>query len=230
MLKLGDDMADLRLVGLILPLGSHRSLYHLLWVHRHVVPSESPSKHLPHLNRGNRTPSSKDTPYEHRSSRFPPRDTMPSNSACPERNAWREYTTSRSDHQYRKRMKSYKQISICHETRKAPVNHQKREQEEEEAKEEEKDKRKNSTHILLINRKAMIDARRQNQHIPLLDLDPHPSIVRIAHIEIPAPLENPPDLLIVMHVLLVEFVYLRFVGFAHAGGRNGDGVAGVVVR
>lgn len=103
MLKLGVDMADLRLVGLILPLGSHRSLYHLLWVHRHVVPSGSPSKHLPRLNGGNRMPSSKDTPYEHRFSRFLRHDTMPSNSACPERNALPEYTTSRCHHQRRKR-------------------------------------------------------------------------------------------------------------------------------
>ena len=78
MLRLGVDMADLGLVGLILPLGNHRSLYHLLWVLPHAVPSESPSKHFPRPNWGNRTPSSKDTPYEHRSSRFPPRDTMPS--------------------------------------------------------------------------------------------------------------------------------------------------------
>ena len=96
-----------------------------------------------------------------------------------------------------------------------------------EKKEKEKRRKESTTHVLLINREAMIDARRQSQHIPLLDLNPHPSIVRIAHIEIPAPLENPPDLLIVMYVLLIEFLDLDLVGVAHAGGRNGDGVAGV---
>lgn len=85
--------------------------------------------------------------------------------------------------------------------------------------------RQSTTHILLIDRESMIDARRQNEQIPFLRPHPHPPILAVPHVKIPRTLQDVPDLLVVVHVFVVEQFDLVLVGRAHGGGRDGDFVA-----
>jgi hypothetical protein len=55
--------------------------------------------------------------------------------------------------------------------------------------------------ILLVRRKPMVDPRRHDHQIELLELDPDPVIVLAAHIEVAAAVENVPNLLVFVQVL-----------------------------
>lgn len=71
----------------------------------------------------------------------------------------------------------------------------------------------------------MINARRQNEQVPFLRPHPHPLILFVANIKVPRPFQDVPDLLVLVHVLVVEQFDLVLVGGAHGGGRDGDLVA-----
>jgi hypothetical protein len=84
------------------------------------------------------------------------------------------------------------------------------------------------THISLIRRKAMIYPRRQHQQIILFQSNPYPLVPLAAHVEIPVPVQDVPDLLVLVQVLFEEHLDLVFVDGAHLVGRDGDFVAVLV--
>ena len=91
--------------------------------------------------------------------------------------------------------------------------------------------RERETDILLVNGKPVIDPRRQDEQIPRLGSNPHPSIVLVSDVEVSRPLQDVSDLLVFMDMFVVEQPDLLVVGCAHSVGRNGDFVAvGVVAR
>lgn len=71
----------------------------------------------------------------------------------------------------------------------------------------------------------MINTRRQDKQIPLLRSNPHPPILAIPNIEIPRPLQDIANLLVLVHVLVVEHFDLVLIRRAHGDGRDGDFVA-----
>lgn len=79
-----------------------------------------------------------------------------------------------------------------------------------------------STHVLVISSKPMIDPRRQYNQITLLQPNPHPIIALTPDIEKPRAIENVPNLLVLVEMLVEETLHLLFVDVAHFFGRNGD--------
>jgi hypothetical protein len=84
------------------------------------------------------------------------------------------------------------------------------------------------THILIISSKPMINPRRHNHQIALLQPQPYPSIILAPHIKIPATAQNIPNLLILMKMLVEEGFHLFFVAGQQVGG-DFDLVAVLVV-
>ena len=74
----------------------------------------------------------------------------------------------------------------------------------------------------------MIDPRRQDQQIILLQPDPHPVVPRIPHVEIPVPVQDVSDLLVLVQVLVEEHPDLVLVNGAHLVRGDGDLVAVLV--
>lgn len=68
-----------------------------------------------------------------------------------------------------------------------------------------------STHILLIRREPMINARRHNHQITLFQPNPHPIITLASDIKVPSTFQNIPDLFILMQMLMEEVLHLLFV-------------------
>ena len=69
----------------------------------------------------------------------------------------------------------------------------------------------------------MINPRRQNEQIPLLQPDPHPLLISLLpHIKIPGAIQDISDLLVLVHVLVEERLDLVLVDIAHCGRRDGD--------
>jgi hypothetical protein len=71
----------------------------------------------------------------------------------------------------------------------------------------------------------MINPRGHNHQIALLQPHPHPLIPLAPDIEIPRPVQDIPNLLVLVQMLVEECLHLVFVGVAERGGRNGDYVA-----
>lgn len=67
------------------------------------------------------------------------------------------------------------------------------------------------TYILLVNCKPMVNPGRQDQQVPRLCSNSNPSILRIANIEIPRPLQDVSNLFILVHVLIIEHLNLILV-------------------
>jgi hypothetical protein len=84
------------------------------------------------------------------------------------------------------------------------------------------------THVLVIRSKPMIDPRRHNHQITLLQPQPHPRVVLAPHIEVTPTAQNVPNLLILMKVLVEESLHLFFVAGEEVGG-DFDFVAVLVV-
>lgn len=74
----------------------------------------------------------------------------------------------------------------------------------------------------------MVDAGGHDHQVVLLELDPHPIVVLAADIEVASSVQNIPNLLILVQVLVEEVLDLLLVHVAHGGGRNGDLVAVLV--
>jgi hypothetical protein len=68
----------------------------------------------------------------------------------------------------------------------------------------------------------MINPRRQNQQVILLQPNPNPLIPFTPNIKKPIPIQNIPNLFIFMQMLRKERFDLLFVHGAHLVGRNGD--------
>lgn len=84
------------------------------------------------------------------------------------------------------------------------------------------------THIPHIRRKPMINPRRQNNQIILLQYNPHPLITFTPYIKEPHPIPDITYLLILMQVLVEEHLDFLLVYVAHFLGGHGDGVAVLV--
>lgn len=80
-------------------------------------------------------------------------------------------------------------------------------------------------HILCIGSESMEDPTRQNDQVLLLQPDPHPLILLAPHIKESLPIQDVPDLLVFMQVLVEEHVHLLLIHVAHLVGRDGDLVA-----
>ena len=70
----------------------------------------------------------------------------------------------------------------------------------------------------------MINPRRHNHQIPPLQPDPHPIVILGPNIEIPSSIQNIPDLLILVQMLMEKILDL-FVIARQSGGRDFDLVA-----
>ena len=67
------------------------------------------------------------------------------------------------------------------------------------------------THVLLISSKPMIDPRRHNHQIPLLQPNPHPIVLLAPDIKISSATEDKPDLLVLMQMLREEGLDFLFI-------------------
>lgn len=84
------------------------------------------------------------------------------------------------------------------------------------------------TYILLISSKPMINPRWHNHQIPLLQPNPHPLVPLTPHIKVSSPIQDIPDLLILVQVLVEEILDLLLV-VGQSGWGDFDGVAVLVV-
>lgn len=71
----------------------------------------------------------------------------------------------------------------------------------------------------------MIDTRRQDDEVSLVQMDPDPAVGAVADVKVAVAVANVPNLLILVQVLREEGFDLVFVGVAHLLGRHGDLVA-----
>ena len=71
----------------------------------------------------------------------------------------------------------------------------------------------------------MINPSRHDHEIVLVQLDPDPLIVLVAHVEIATAVENVADLFVLVDVFVEEYLDLFLVDIAHGGRRDGDLVA-----
>jgi len=85
------------------------------------------------------------------------------------------------------------------------------------------------THILLRSRKTMVNTTGQDDQVALPQPDPHPVVSLAAHIEVTGAVENVPDLLVLVQVLVEEALDLLFVDVAHLFWRDCDLVSVLVV-
>lgn len=67
------------------------------------------------------------------------------------------------------------------------------------------------TYVLVVCRESVVDASRHNHQIALLQLDPDPVVVLASYIEVSAPIEDVPDLLILVQMLVEEVLHFLFV-------------------
>jgi hypothetical protein len=75
----------------------------------------------------------------------------------------------------------------------------------------------------------MINARRHNHQVMLLQLNPHPIITLTSHIKKAPTIKNIPDLLILVQVLVEEILHFFFVHVAHGLWGNGNFIAVLVI-
>ena len=85
-----------------------------------------------------------------------------------------------------------------------------------------------STHVGLVRRKAVVDARGKDQQVVLLELDAHPVFVPRPHVKVALAAADVADLLVLVQVLVEEHLDLVLVDVAHLFGRHGDLIAVLV--
>lgn len=68
-----------------------------------------------------------------------------------------------------------------------------------------------TTHIFLIRRKTMIDTSRHNHQVTLLQRNPDPIVILASYIKVSAPVNDIPDLFILVQVLVEEVLDLLFI-------------------
>jgi hypothetical protein len=84
------------------------------------------------------------------------------------------------------------------------------------------------THVLLISSKTMIDSRRHNSQISLLQSQTNPIITLTSNVKVTSTIEDISDFLVFVKMLVEEYFDL-FLVVGQCGGRNGDFVAVLVV-
>ena len=85
-----------------------------------------------------------------------------------------------------------------------------------------------ATYVLIIRSEPMVNSRRHNHQIALLQPQSNPRIILTPHVEVPAATQNIPDLLIFVQVLVEESLDFLLVAGQEVGG-NLDLVAVLVV-
>lgn len=85
-----------------------------------------------------------------------------------------------------------------------------------------------ATYVLIIRSEPMVNSRRHNHQIALLQPQSNPRIILTPHVEVPAATQNIPDLLIFVQVLVEEGLDFLLVAGQEVGG-NLDLVAVLVV-
>jgi hypothetical protein len=85
------------------------------------------------------------------------------------------------------------------------------------------------TYVLLISSKPMINATGQDNQIALLQPDPHPVISLTPDVEVPRTVQNVPDLLIFVQMLVEKGLHFLFVNVAHFLGADGNLIPVLVV-
>lgn len=85
-----------------------------------------------------------------------------------------------------------------------------------------------STHVRLIRREPMINARGHDHQVVFLEPDPHPLVALAAHVEVASAVEDVPDLLVLVQVLGEEVLDLGLV-LGQRRRRDGHFVAVLVV-
>jgi len=75
----------------------------------------------------------------------------------------------------------------------------------------------------------MIDSRRHDHQIVLLQLDPHPIIAFAPHIKVASTIEDVPNLFVLVQMLMEEVLHFLLIDVAHGGGRDGDLIAVLVM-
>jgi hypothetical protein len=71
----------------------------------------------------------------------------------------------------------------------------------------------------------MVNPSRHDHEIVLVQLDPDPPIVLVAHVKVAAAVENVANLFVLVDMLVEEHLDLFLVDVAHGGRRDGDLVA-----
>lgn len=74
-----------------------------------------------------------------------------------------------------------------------------------------------NTHILLIGGKAMIDTRRQDDQIILLDAQADPLVILATDVKVPGAVEDIPNLLVLVQMLVEEGANLGLVRRTEGG-------------
>jgi hypothetical protein len=85
-----------------------------------------------------------------------------------------------------------------------------------------------NTHVLVIGGESVVDARGQHNQIALLEPDSDPIVAFTADVEKPRAVEDIPDLLVLVQVLVEKRLDLLFVNVTHFLGRYNDLVAVLV--
>ena len=85
-----------------------------------------------------------------------------------------------------------------------------------------------TTHVLIICRKPMVDPSRKNDQIILTQPNPYPLILLPTHIKVPLPISNVPNLLVLVQMFTKERLHLLLVDIAHSLRRDADLVAVLV--
>ena len=75
----------------------------------------------------------------------------------------------------------------------------------------------------------MVNATRQDYEISLLEPNPHPVISLTSDIKVASAIQNVPDLLVLMKMLVKEALHLLLVDVAHFVGRHRDFIPVLVV-
>jgi hypothetical protein len=71
----------------------------------------------------------------------------------------------------------------------------------------------------------MIYTRRHDHQIILVQLDPHPVVILVAHIKVSSSIHNVSNLLVFVKMLIEEHLDLAFVLVSHGRRGNGDYVS-----
>lgn len=76
--------------------------------------------------------------------------------------------------------------------------------------------------IVAVGGKSMVDARRQNDKIILLESDPDPVVTRRPDVEVSCAVSDVPDLFVFVQVFVEEHLHFGFVYLAHGLRRHRD--------
>jgi hypothetical protein len=93
----------------------------------------------------------------------------------------------------------------------------------------DKKKEKRRTYILRVSGESMIDTRRQNNEITLFHGDANPVVLNPTDIKIAISIEDIPNLLVLMQMLVKEHLHLILVHSAHRLRRHDALIAVLVV-